>query len=330
MVVYVVVAAVLASWWPLLTYSVSLALFGLTHVVVELRYVDRRFGRRFDASFWWLCLAPIAAIVLLRLLRMLHVIRDVALPAELVLVAATIVAGLWGLWLMRGRTDLGAVGVVVGGFVGVVLAGMLLVGAVVAPLPTILLLAIAHNGTPVGFLVERAPPGARVRALLVGLLVYVAVPALVGLGVVVSLVSMVSGHGPAVDATVLNTGQLRDQLGVYVLPSLVNSPAATGLFSAAVCAQLLHYGGVILWLPRTLTSSEQARLPWPATRWWLLLLAVAAMGLFAHFVYDFGGARGLYGLPAAVHAWLELPVILVGLSLATTTRQGPSQRTPHS
>jgi hypothetical protein len=38
----VVIAAVAA---PLLVYSLTLAMFGAAHVLSELRYVDRRFGR---------------------------------------------------------------------------------------------------------------------------------------------------------------------------------------------------------------------------------------------------------------------------------------------
>src|ERR1700754_4763588 len=43
----VILAAVAA---PLLVYSVSLATFGLAHVLSELRYVDRRFGRTLGMS----------------------------------------------------------------------------------------------------------------------------------------------------------------------------------------------------------------------------------------------------------------------------------------
>ena len=51
--------ATLAVLAPLATYSVTLAVFGLPHVLSELRYIDRRFGRRLDKRF----LLPIAVLL---------------------------------------------------------------------------------------------------------------------------------------------------------------------------------------------------------------------------------------------------------------------------
>ena len=66
---YAATAALVATLWPLLTYSTSLALFGLGHVFFELRYIDARFGARLPARFWVQCAIPLALIVGLRLLR---------------------------------------------------------------------------------------------------------------------------------------------------------------------------------------------------------------------------------------------------------------------
>ena len=51
--------AAFATMAPLAAYTTALALFGLPHVLSELRYVDRRFGRRLSLSY----LAPIAALL---------------------------------------------------------------------------------------------------------------------------------------------------------------------------------------------------------------------------------------------------------------------------
>jgi hypothetical protein len=51
--------AAFATMAPLAAYTTALAFFGLPHVLSELRYVDRRFGRRLCLSY----LAPIAALL---------------------------------------------------------------------------------------------------------------------------------------------------------------------------------------------------------------------------------------------------------------------------
>ena len=39
--------------------------------------------------------------------------------------------------------------------------------------------------------------------------------------------------------------------------------------------------------------------------WGVFFLGVIALGLAGHFAVDFAGARAIYGLPAAVHAWFD-------------------------
>ena len=51
------------------------------------------------------------------------------------------------------------------------------------------------------------------------------------------------------------------------------------------------------------------------------VVVALSVGLFVHFFVDFKGARLVYGLAAAVHAWIELPVLLTGF--ATLTGTGP-------
>ncbi|MCA8965223.1 MAG: HlyC/CorC family transporter [Planctomycetes bacterium] len=69
----VIGCAVAATLTPLWTYAVSLALFGLPHVLVELRYVDERFAARLPrrTTAWLLlglvCVAALRALTLVRL-----------------------------------------------------------------------------------------------------------------------------------------------------------------------------------------------------------------------------------------------------------------------
>jgi hypothetical protein len=308
-VVFCVVAAVTATVWPLLSYSTSLALFGLGHVLSELRYVDARFGDRLPKELWLRCAVPIAGVVVLRSLRLLGVIGDgVSVGGEMALV--TVLLGL-ALPVAFGASR----GV---GVVGVVVVAALGLGSLWSPLHVLLILAVLHNATPLGFVVERAAPGRRFTTLLWALLVFAGVPLLVASGLPTLLLASVID----LDAAVLPTGPLADHYAVYLLPALRDDVLAAQLFSAAVTAQLLHYGAVIVWLPRTLADDEKPGLPWPHPAVFALVVVALSLGLLVHFSVDFKGARALYGLVAAVHAWIELPVLLAAFALLRSPRAG--------
>ena len=284
--------------WPLFSYSVSLACFGLLQVVVELRYVQARFATRLPNALWASCGAALAAIVCVRLLRLTGVVGALAGPLELALVAVLLAVG-------------AAFASRIGAVVGVAVACVVGVGAFVAPVETLLVLAVLHNFTPLGFVIERAAPDKRVVTAVVASVVFVGAPLLVATGVPLSLAA------PLVDLTrsFPSTPSLFETYPVYLWPSLVQHERALALFSAAVCAQLLHYVAVIVWLPATSTPTDRARLSLSWMAFAVVLLIV--VGLVAHFAVDFVGARAVYSLVAAVHAWLELPVLLVALSRRT-------------
>ena len=80
----------------------------------------------------------------------------------------------------------------------------------------------------------------------------------------------------------------------------------SALLPALVWAQCLHYLAVLHLMPRAIGSDWQG-LP-------LRPLALVACGLLlAYFIGDFGAARGLYAVVAGMHAWLELPLILLSV-----------------
>jgi len=307
---YVVFAVIVAAGWPLLAYSTSLALFGLAHVVVELRYVDARFGRRFPLGLWVAAAAPLSIIVALRAARGAGALDGVdgrwlaaaQVPLELGLVAAMVAGG-----AICSRA--GGRPIVVGG----AFAAALVAAIVVAPLEGLLTMSLLHNLTPVGFIVERAAPGTRARAAAGALLVFLGAPAMVASGIL----------GTVIDVDVArafsSAGLLSEHLGVYLWPAWRDGDLAVRLFGAAVCAQLLHYGAVIVWLPRALLSTERPTLPWPPWPTLVGALVVIGASLAVHFAIDFSEARTLYALPAAVHAWIELPILAVALSAMAPT-----------
>ncbi len=268
-VAYVAAAMGVATKVPLLAYTTSLACFGLVHVLVELRYVERRFFERLPPRLWRWSALCIASVVVLRALRVAGVEIDI-IPAELGLVAglvvvAAIVAGSHGAGVFGHN---GAVGLVV----GAVVAGLVFVGA----------------------------------------------PALVASGVVADAL----GGDVDVVARFASAGSIESHFGVYLWPRLVEGESAVALFSAAVCAQLLHYGAVIIWLPLQAVSSDEGfvsvkvvggHVSTAVAIAAVVVAIVAVVGLVAHFAADFAGARGVYGIVAAVHAWIELPVLLAAL-----------------
>lgn len=166
------------------------------------------------------------------------------------------------------------------------LGGGLAAGIVLAPVPTLVGFALLHNLTPLGFFADR---GVRLRTPL--LLFF-------GLPLLVAAFPWSTAFDP------LSTGGLAKHLGSYV-PAVVTGAAAERLFAAAVAGQLLHYGAVIGVMGRWRT----VKLP----RVELAAAAVAA-ALFAYFASSFGDARKLYGSVAAVHAWIEFPVLLLALA----------------
>lgn len=299
---FVVAAMLVATLWPLLAYTTSLACFGFAHVVVELRYVDGRFGRRLPRALWLLTGVPLLGIVAVRGGRLVaSYASDWPLRVELTLVASMVLVGAALAW--RWRPPVG----VFGALLGVVL----LAGVVIAPIETLLVLAIGHNLTPLGFVVERAPARARWRSLALGGLVFLGAPLLVASGAAGwALADVVD-----VDCRFFSAADLPQHLGVYLWPAWQQTDIAVQMFSAAVCAQLLHYGAVLVWLPRALGDDDTPSLRWGGPARFAAVVVVCAIGMAVQFAVDFAGARVVYGLPAAVHAWLELPVLLAALAM---------------
>lgn len=288
----VAACAAAAAAAPLWTYALSLALFGLPHVLVELRYVDERFAARLPRhTVRWLALG-LAGIVLLRALAVAG-LGDAGLrgTTELVL----------GVGLVAAATPLlashAASPVAFG--VGVALAA----GVLTAPLATLVVLALLHNLTPVGFLAERLRGAERRRALLLAAVAFGLVPALL----LLQPFPAIALTGP------LSTGHLDEHLPAFVPTPLLGTPFADRLFAAAAYLQCMHYAVVLGVLPRLSGGSETAHalLRWPRRR--VFAAAVAALGVVAalEFAGDFVGTRRVYAVVAALHAWIEIPVLVV-------------------
>lgn len=292
----VAACAAAAAAAPLWTYALSLALFGLPHVVVELRYVDERFAARLPRrTVRWLALG-LFGIVVLRAFAVAGFWDAGRGTAELVL----------GIGLVAAATPLLASHAA--SPVGFAVGAALVVGVVTAPAATLVVLALLHNLTPVGFLAERLRGAARRRALLLAVAAFGLVPALL----------LLQPFPAAALTGPLSTGHLDEHLPAFVPTQLLGTPFADRLFTAAAYLQCMHYAVVLGVLPRLSGGSETAHalLPWPRRR--VFAAAVAALGAVAalEFAGDFGGTRRVYAVVAALHAWIEVPVLVAACGVS--------------
>ncbi|MCA8952470.1 MAG: hypothetical protein KDE27_23365 [Planctomycetes bacterium] len=292
--------AALAAAAPIWTYALSLAVFGVPHVLVELRYVDERFAARLPRStLCWLGLG-LGAIVAGRVLGLAEIGSGPnRVVAELV-IGAGLVAAAVPMLARRGSLA-----------VALLLLALLLSGAAFAPLPTLVGLTLLHNLTPVGFLAERLDGRARRRALRSCLVVFGVVPALLLAGAFDAAIGGIT-ISPLADGP-FGAGSLDANLPVFVPAPLLGTPFADRLFAAAAFLQCMHYAVVLGVLPRLGGGDARpgAVLPWPPRTIWAI--AIGGIGLATAFAFasEFAGARGSYGVLAAVHAWLELPILVV-------------------
>ena len=306
--------------FPLLTYTLSLALFGLAHVMSEMRFVRARFGQRLQR---WLLAALtllLTGVVGLRIGKLSGMIEGaLATNLELALVVALSLCALPVIWRVS-RAGFAASALLVVGLV---------VGLLVTPIHTLLLLAVLHNLTPMGFLVEVAPSRSRGAVMALSVAVFVMIPLFIASGVPAVWLMKLGVYAP--DFTPLPTGPLYDHFSAYLPRQWHGLASAQHAFSAVVFAQVMHYAAVIHVLPRCLAranepgaasmASEDEKAPGSdaeslGSRDALFLFAVvgASAVLFVGFCFDFKIARSVYGVAAAVHAWIEVPILMIALS----------------
>jgi hypothetical protein len=303
--VWVAVAAlttVAVCFAPLATYVLMVAAFGLPHVLSELRYCDERFSARSS-------LAPLVIVgALVGIIASLRVASSAGvLPTYLATVIELGLGGVLALaaaWFMR-RWKIA----------GVAVALAFGLGVVYAPITTFLVWAWAHNLTPLGFIAE-ATRGPERRRLLVTLSIFfLLLPAIVATGVVHQAMFALTGFNTSAGPSAFGAGTR--PLASFLAPgATVETDIA--LFSAAVVAQAMHYVAVILFLPRLIMSrpgivQPPPLAPWPSWRIFAWGVAGIAAVAFAAYAFDYAIARSAYGVAAAIHAWVELPIFLLAL-----------------
>lgn len=279
---------------PLAVYTVLLAGFGLAHVLSEFAYVDRRFGRRLGPG-------QIAACVLLLLIaagcRAAGVFHLMPAGQALVAELATVVVLILAVAAPGGPRAAG---------LALVAALPLGLATALAPFETAVALSIGHNFTPLGLLYDALPRGRRARGMALALGGFIALPLLVASGLPRALLGL-----GLEELDPMATGGIARHIHVYVPRGWQGGPLAIDLFAASVVAQAAHYVAVIGILPRLLPGASRGLLPWPHPALFATaIVAGSAIGMIG-FLDDFAGARGLYGILASVHAWIELPLLVL-------------------
>lgn len=284
---------------PLATFTLVLALFGPAHVVSELRYLDHRFSARLGPSRVKTLILLLVAAMATRLLGTMGVLPTALMAAlEIALAAAAV------LTLVPSHTQVR--------WSAVVLASLLVAGAVIAPLLTLLLLAVTHNLTPLGFLAERLRGRERRRALVLGCIGFIAIPLVIASGLPFALLADLGWI--SLEAAVFpSAGSLESNLGAYVPRWALDEGWALHAFSACVFAQCMHYVAVIGVLPALIPASSAPTVPWPTTRRFVIGLIALGGAMALGFSFDYEIARHVYALAALLHAWLELPLLLLAL-----------------
>lgn len=285
------VLSVMAAVAPLPLYVSALAIFGLPHVLWEMNWIWRTYER----SLPMLGVMTLFAILLLQAVARLGTWRGVV-PANTTMVVDVMTLTLLtfaAAILMRqyeGRRK----------WLGIFLALAISAGLIVAVetdsvAGVLVLLAIAHNFTPLALM----PPGQHLGGIRAGraLGLLFALPWLVA--------ALVWAAGPVfslADASSLVLGKAwLPPEAVWLQKSFQWSFAA--LLSGLVLSQCLHYYCVLRLLPATLQVF--------APRNWLLWAVLVSTLLTVYFAFDFSSSRKLYSVAAGAHAWLEWPLILL-------------------
>jgi hypothetical protein len=162
-----VALSALCAQVPALVYALSLSLFGMAHVLAEMRYVDGQFGERLGPRAWIPMVALLAAIFTTRLVQIaggwppgwgLSVEMGLGLALAAIPLPSLARSGILGL------TG------------GITLCGLWITGWILAPTAALLVFAVSHNATPVGLLIDAAPAPEKARVAGLSAAVFVGIP----------------------------------------------------------------------------------------------------------------------------------------------------------
>lgn len=298
--------AIVATTAPLAVYATTLAVFGLWHIAAEMNYVVRRFSGRFPRDLW----AVWAAILTLLVVVRLNDYFGGGWPGGR---SVWEIAALGGLVLSTLRFEAAGADRLRTFLLGGAVAGLAF-AAFREPIAALAILAFLHNVTPVGFLLERFDGRERRQVAAISAVVFVVIP--IGIVAFLPAFSQISTDAFA-QRSFSGLGTIERHFGAFLPPGVVDLPIASRLFACAVYLQCVHYFTVIEILPRLAAPHPAPRRI--ETKKVAVGITAAVLGLY--FASSFPDARRLYGIPAAVHAFLEWPLFVALFFSAKPTAQ---------
>lgn len=307
-IVLILTATFMSVAFPLATYTLTLASFGLAHVLTELRYVDCRFNQRLDVDLRKKIVILLLAIVNIRIMQIFGMLDSrIGVPLELICVIGLVAVVIpilkakdWKLATL-----------------GILVCTILFAGVLWIPTLMMLLLAVLHNITPIGFIAERLRGRERKFALIICFLVFVLIPSIIIFGYPYNFLSSLNLVAP--EANILQAGNLQIHLSAFVPKELHGRLIAQNAFSAAVFLQCMHYTVVLGVLPNWEKNKnnnfETNFLVWNRKRIFEKVVIFLSTLIFIYFAQSFTDARKLYSIAAAIHAWVEFPILLLALAI---------------
>jgi hypothetical protein len=282
------VSAASAIALPFTTYALTLATFGIAHVAIELRYINSRFHRQFGDRIEIKLVRLVLAIASLRIGSIAGIIpSQIAYLLELGCGLGLITIASYRLWTidrLRGSIGLG-------------LGCLLGMGISYDPIATSTIFAIFHNLTPVGFILERQ--GVKMRH----------VPIICG--AIFGLMPLAILWYKSFPIVRLPLERDTSYLSAFIAPAWQQFSIAQPLFAAVVFLQCMHYATVIGLFSQWTPTLTETRSTWLSAKYFYLLLAGISLGFFMAFQHSFVLTRAYYGIIASIHAWIEIPLLLL-------------------
>ncbi len=304
----ILTAAFVSVAFPLATYTLTLASFGLAHVLTELRYLDLRFRQRVDFDLQIKIFILLLVIVNLRISQLIGVIHSsISVCLELICVIGLVALVIPTLKAKDRKLEI----------LGILVCTILFAGVFWIPILMMVLLAVLHNITPVGFIAERLKGLQRKFALFICFIVFAIIPSIIITGYPYNFLSSLNLVAPSAD--ILQAGNLQLHLGAFVPQQLHEMPMAQNAFSAAVFLQCMHYAVVLGVLPNWEKNRNNNFvshfLVWNRQNIFEKVVIFLSTLIFIYFAQSFTDARKLYSIAAAIHAWVEFPILLLALAI---------------
>ena len=290
-VLIILISACSSMFFPFSTYAATLAIFGVPHVVVELRYIDSRFHGQISELFEFILIQGLLIIAGIRCFSLFGFFPvQFTSVIELCLLFCLVLTATYFLFKQGFKFAL----------LGLTLSIGLGIGTLLSPLTTLILFAILHNLTPIGFIAKQFRVGQRTRALFLCSCIFLILP----------LVIFVS-RWLIVDE--LSLENFTSYLSVFVPSQLQQQAIALPLFCAVTFLQCMHYAVVIGLFSQWTVWQAPTLIPWPKPKYFLVILLGVSTLFLISFTHSFLGTRAFYSIAAAIHAWVEIPLLLIAL-----------------